>query len=75
MGSHPSLGDFPDPRLEPGSPAWQADSLPSEPSGKHERGVRRDKLGVIGLAGTNYYTYKLLHKVLLYIMGTIFNAL
>ena len=27
-------GDLPDPRIEPGSPALQADSLPSEPPGK-----------------------------------------
>ena len=30
----PSPGDFPDPGIEPGSPALQADSLPSEPPGK-----------------------------------------
>ena len=30
----PSLGDLPDPGIEPGSPALQADSLPSEPPGK-----------------------------------------
>ena len=29
-----SPGDVPDPRIEPRSPALQADSLPSEPSGK-----------------------------------------
>ena len=29
-----SPGDFPDPGIEPGSPALQADSLPSEPPGK-----------------------------------------
>ena len=29
----PSPGDFPDPGMEPSSPEWQADSLPSEPSG------------------------------------------
>ena len=28
----PSPGDLPDPRIEPRSPAFQADSLPSEPS-------------------------------------------
>ena len=27
-------GDLPDPGMEPGSPALQADSLPSEPPGK-----------------------------------------
>ena len=30
----PSLGDLPDPGIEPRSPALQADSLPLEPSGK-----------------------------------------
>ena len=29
----PSPGDFPDPGIEPGSPAMQADALPWEPSG------------------------------------------
>ena len=30
----PSPGDLPDPGIKPGSPAMQADSLPSEPPGK-----------------------------------------
>ena len=30
----PSPGDLPNPEIEPGSPALQADSLPSEPPGK-----------------------------------------
>ena len=30
----PSPGDLPHPGIEPGSPAYQADSLPSEPTGK-----------------------------------------
>ena len=30
----PSPGDLPDSEVEPGSPALQADSLPSEPPGK-----------------------------------------
>ena len=30
----PSPGDLPDPGIEPGSPALQADSLPSEPQEK-----------------------------------------
>ena len=29
----PSPGDLPDPGIEPGSPAMQADSLPGEPQG------------------------------------------
>ena len=31
----PSPGDLPDPGIEPGSPAFQEDSLPSEPPEKH----------------------------------------
>ena len=31
----PSPGDLPDPGIEHGSPAFQADALPSEPPGKH----------------------------------------
>ena len=30
----PSPGDLPDPRIKPGFPVFQADSLPSEPAGK-----------------------------------------
>ena len=30
----PPLGDLPNPGIEPRSPAWQVDSLPSEPPGK-----------------------------------------
>ena len=31
----PSPGDFPNPGTKPGSPALQADTLSSEPPGKH----------------------------------------
>ena len=31
----PSPEDLPNPGIEPGSPALQADALPSEPPGKH----------------------------------------
>ena len=34
----PSPGDLPDPGIEPGSPALQADALPSEPPGKQHIG-------------------------------------
>ena len=35
VGCHfPSPGDLPDPRIEPGSPAFQVDALTSEPPGK-----------------------------------------
>ena len=35
----PSPGDLPDPGIEPGSPAVQADSLPREPPGKYLTGI------------------------------------
>ena len=35
----PSPGDLPDPGMEPGSPALQTDTLPSEPPGKHLKTV------------------------------------
>ena len=34
------LGDLPNPGIKPRSPAWQADSLPSEPLGKLTVGPR-----------------------------------
>ena len=38
----PSAGDLPNPGIEPGSPALQADALPSEPQEKdYPRYVRR----------------------------------
>ena len=39
----PSPGDLPDPEIEPGAPAFQADALPSEPPGKPERSVKVKK--------------------------------
>ena len=41
----PSPGDLPNPRIEPGYPALQADSLPSEPPGKPRGWVHRADLG------------------------------
>ena len=41
----PSSGDLPNPRTEPGSPALQADSLPSKPPGKTRGWVHRVDLG------------------------------
>ena len=35
-----SPGDLPDPGIEPGSPALQADALPSEPPGKSQNKIR-----------------------------------
>ena len=33
----PSAGDLPNPGTEPGSPTLQADALPSQPPGKHNK--------------------------------------
>ena len=38
----PSLGDLPDPGIEPRSPSLQADALPSEPPGKPQRNLKRE---------------------------------
>ena len=38
--SFPSPGDLLDPGIEPGSPAFQADSLPSEPAAKSYKSER-----------------------------------
>ena len=44
----PSPGDLPDPGIEPGSPAFQADALTSEPPGKpsSELGMSKSWLGL-----------------------------
>ena len=39
----PSPGVFPNPGIEPGSPALQADALPSEPPGKPRYSIRYEK--------------------------------
>ena len=44
--SFPSPGDLPDPEIEPGSPAWQTDSLPSEPPGKPRGTLEGDLIKV-----------------------------
>ena len=48
----PSPGDIPDLVIEPGSPALQADSLPSEPPGKllgPEKSFKNRKMGIRSL--------------------------
>ena len=45
----PSPGDLPNPGIEPGSPALQVDSYPSEPAGKPTgKLVGRSALTVLG---------------------------
>ena len=44
----PSPGDLPDPRIEPRSPALQADALPSKPPGESFIAKFRLKLKKIG---------------------------
>ena len=45
----PSPGDLPDPGMEPGSPALQADSSPSEPPGKPGGGLVAKLRPTLGL--------------------------
>ena len=45
----PSPGDLSDPGIKPGSPALQADSLPSEPQGKPYESVLKIQFCVIFL--------------------------
>ena len=53
----PFPGDLPDPGIEPGSLALQADSLPSDPSGKPIKGnkvlVKYCRASHLGLAVKN----------------------
>ena len=44
----PSPGDVPKPGIEPGSPALQVDSLPSEPTGKPITLKGKGELGSLG---------------------------
>ena len=59
--SRRSPGDLPDPGIEPGSPALQADSLPSEPPGKPHLALPfnfprpRPQLANFFLTSTNTY--------------------
>ena len=45
-GPFPSLGDLPDPGIQPGFPSLQAHRSPSEPPGKPRH--REEKRGQIG---------------------------
>ena len=44
----PSTGDFPDPGIEPGSPALKTEALPSEPPGKPMEGLLIGHLLILG---------------------------
>ena len=48
----PSPGDLPNPGIEPGSPALQADALPSEPPGKPLQVLLQNKFLEGGLSGS-----------------------
>ena len=43
----PSPKDLSDPGIEPGSPALQADALPSEPPGKPYLGTKQQQINAI----------------------------
>ena len=44
---HSFSGDLPDPGFEPTSPAWQEESLPSEPPGKPRLLYQPEKISII----------------------------
>ena len=52
----PSPGDLPHPGIEPGSPALQADSLPSEPPGKPMYLQRTQQIVWHKLTGCYFYS-------------------
>ena len=62
----PSPGDLPDPAIEPGSPALQADTLLSEPSGKHDLPRQRIKRQRHHLVDKSLYSQSLLLSVVMY---------
>ena len=55
----PSPGDLPDPGIEPGSPALQADALPSEPPEYRKLNVKNIKYILIYI-GINKYIHNFL---------------
>ena len=64
----PSPGDLPNPGIEPGSPALQADALPSEPPGKMVYGcmygcmdvTKLIKLSILNMSCVLYVNYTLI---------------
>ena len=62
----PSPGALPDPAIEPGSPALQADALLSEPSGKHDLPRQRIKRQRHHLVDKSLYSQNLLLSVVMY---------
>ena len=54
----PSPGDLPDPGIEPGSPALQADVLPSEPPGKPSSILGWVINNMVALTELNSYSIK-----------------
>ena len=47
----PSPGDLPNPGIKPGSPALQADTLPSEPPGKPEGDKQISEMSLVVIVG------------------------
>ena len=52
----PSPGDLPHPGIEPGSPALQSDSLPSEPPGKPHYSVLKILSLLMGFSRQKYWS-------------------
>ena len=59
----PSLGDLPNPGIEPRSPTLQADSLPAEPQGKPKNiGVGSLSLQIFPTQESNQILYQLSYQ-------------
>ena len=56
-----SSGDLPNPGVEPGSPALQADFLPAEPQGKPMYSVKNMKFGATQLPLFQHWNLELLN--------------
>ena len=65
--SFPSPGDLPDPEIEPGSPALQADSLPSEPPGKLEYSLQINDLRALSSSYSEDKILKPIYKKVSYV--------
>ena len=68
----PSPGDLPNPGIEPGSPALQADALPSEPPGKTQKYGTEIKEGLYSWMGRQYFKNGNISQMV-YMLNAIFN--
>ena len=64
VGSHSLFqGNLPNPGIKPGSPALQADALPSEPPGKPQKCLPRQERGRDKLEGLGWHIHATIYKI------------